>query len=86
MEIERTRKINEDAEKLSVLDELFSKQTILYGNKVQYKHIDDDGNLHMQVSEMKKMSHSMPIPVRFLNDPLFHKTETAIILEDKLHD
>lgn len=83
---ERTRKINEDAEKLSVLDELFSKQTILYGNKVQYKHIDDDGNLHMQVSEMKKMSHSMPIPVRFLNDPLFHKAETAIILEDKLHD
>lgn len=48
--------------------------------------MDDDGNLHMQVSEMKKMSHSMPIPVRFLNDPLFHKTESAIILEDKLHD
>lgn len=85
-EAERNRKINEDAEKLSVLYQLFPRQTILYGNKVQYKHMDDDGNLHMQVSEMKKMSHSMPIPVRFLNDPLFHKTETAIILEDKLHD
>ncbi|MDT2052331.1 hypothetical protein P7G42_08830 [Enterococcus faecalis] len=85
-EAERNRKIKEDAEKLSVFYQLFSRQTILYGNKVQYKHIDDDGNLHMQVSEMKKMSHSMPIPVRFLNDPLFHKTETAIILEDKLHD
>jgi len=85
-EAERNRKINEDAEKLSVFYQLFSRQTILYGNKVQYKHMDDDGNLHMQVSEMKKMSHSMPIPVRFLNDPLFHKTETVIILEDKLHD
>ena len=51
---ERIRKINEDAEKLSVFYELFPKQTILYGNKVQYKHMDDDGNLHMQVSEMKK--------------------------------
>lgn len=85
-EAEKNRKIKEDAEKLSVFYQLFSRQTILYGNKVQYKHMDDDGNLHIQVSEMKKMSHSMPIPVRFLNDPLFYKTETAIILEDKLHD
>lgn len=85
-EAERNRRINRDAEKLSVFYQLVSKQTILYGNKVQYKHMDDDGNLHMQVSEMKEMSHSMPIPVRFLNDPLFHKTETAIILEGKLRD
>ncbi|EAD2717694.1 hypothetical protein D2143_16150, partial [Listeria monocytogenes] len=65
---------------------LFSRQTVLYGNKVQNKHMDNDGNLHMQVSEMKEMSHSMPIPVRFINDPLFYKSETAMILEGKLYD
>ncbi|EDN8740595.1 hypothetical protein GUM20_14435 [Listeria monocytogenes] len=48
--------------------------------------MDNDGNLHMQVSEMKEMSHSMPIPVRFINDPLFYKSETAMILEGKLYD
>lgn len=85
-EAERNRKINEEAEKQSVFYNLFSRQTILYGNKVQNKHIDDAGNLNLQVNEMKEMSHVMPVPVRFLNDPFFYKTEAAIILEGKLHD
>lgn len=85
-EYERNRKINEEAKKLSVFNQLINRQTILYGNKVQYKQIDKDGNLHTHVSEMMKISHSMPIPVRYMNDPLFHKIEIASILEGKSHD
>lgn len=83
---ERDRKIMEEADKQSALLNLFSKQTILYGHKIQYKQIDEEGNLHTKISEMKKMNHSVPIPARFINDPVFLSVERAVVLEDKLYD
>lgn len=83
---ERERKIMEEADKQSALLNLFSRQTILYGHKIQYKQIDEEGNLHTQISEMKEMNHSVPIPVRFINDPVFLSVERAVVMEDKLYD
>lgn len=83
---EMNRKLHERAEKLSIFANLFSKQTILYGNKVQYKHFSEEGEPITEISEMHELSYSMPIPVRYNNDPLFYQYELNSILEVESND
>lgn len=83
---EFNRKLNEEAEKESVLSQLIQKQTILYGNKIQYKQFDEEGNLHSQVNKMKEVSQSTYIPIRFINDPLFFQLERQLVIGVNLYD
>lgn len=83
-QFEMNRKINKEAQKLSVFYNVFSSQTILYGNKIQYKDFSRDGSLKTKISEMQEMSQSTPIPVRFVHDPLFYKTESNLMMEGKI--
>ncbi|MFI3938195.1 hypothetical protein VBG40_03930 [Vagococcus fluvialis] len=85
-EYEMYRKTREEAEKLSVFNNLFTRHSILYGNKIQYNIINEDGQLNREISEMSKISHSMKKPIRFINDPLFYSGEKQSILEGKIND
>lgn len=80
------RKLYEEAEKESVLSQLIPKQTILYGNKIQYNHFDEEGNLHSQVNKMKEVSQSTYIPIRFINDPLFFQLGIQSVIGESLYD
>lgn len=83
---EMNRKIHKKAEEYSVFANLFSKQIILYGHKVQYKHFSKEGNPITEISEMHEMSQSMPMPVRYINDPVFRQYEINSILKERSND
>lgn len=83
---EMNRKIYKKAEEYSIFANLFSKKIILYGHKVQYNHFSEDGDLITDISEMHEMSQSMPIPIRYINDPMFRHYELSLILKERLND
>lgn len=83
---DQNRKIQEEAKERSVFRNLFQSQTILYGHKVRSYYQEDTGDLHEQENIMNKMEYSIPLPTRFIFDPLFHQKELYSISKGFLND
>lgn len=69
-EAEESEKIHESAQKQSIFANLFTQQTLLYGDRSSFSITDDEGNRRAQKINMAQMSVSSELPKGIFFDPV----------------
>ena len=73
------QEINEQSKKYSIFSEIFSNNTVMYGNDIAY--VMSDGTISF--SKFQKFESSCPLPFGYILDPIKYLVDAEIALSKK---
>lgn len=83
-EAEEAEQVNESAREKSIFADLFSTQTLLYGDRSSFSIMDGEGNRRPQTVNMTAMSVSSELPKGIFFDPIGTERKLEVFKHEKM--